>query len=51
MSYEEPNLMNFLKSTALKAKSSAANTKKMGSSQFDNLNYDNLTTNTFNTFQ
>jgi hypothetical protein len=51
MSYQEHTVMNFLKSTAAKARSSAANTNRKNDSQFDHMDYNQINSNLFQTFQ
>ena len=43
--------MNFLKSTAAKARNSAANTNRKNESQFDHMDYDHINSNLLTTFQ
>ena len=48
--YQEPTVMNFLKTTVSKARSSAANTNRKNDSQFDHMDYDDINQNLFTTF-
>lgn len=48
--YQEPTVMNFLKTTVSKARSSAANTNRKNDSQFDHMDYDHINQNLFTTF-
>lgn len=48
---QEPTVMNFLKSTAAKGRSSAANTNRKNESQFDHTDNDHINDNMFTSFQ